>query len=297
MAKIKLLTDSGSDLKLPVAERFGIRVIPITYSFDGETYLRSDVDESIDEFYSRLRSSENPPKTTQITPAQFADIFREEADNGFDTIIYTSLSGSASGTCQNAHIAAAEVAEERGCDIRIVDSQLYTCLYAQPVIHAAHMIEKGASPDEIEKFLNDACKDFNAVFVVDDLTHLKKGGRINSATLLFANMLDIKPILTIDGGLVVQSDKVRGEKRVNKKLIEMATSRCGDLNGKTVITVCADVPEKLGPLCDELKARFPDINILNCRLGPIIAAHGGPTLYGFAYSTSGGFDIGDYEEE
>lgn len=297
MSKIKLITDSGSDLKLPVAERYGIRVIPITYSFDGETYLRSDIDENIEEFYNRLSAAAAPPKTTQITPTQFADIFREEISRGYDTIIYTALSGTGSGTCQNAHIAAAEVMEDSCCDIRIVDSQSYTCLYGQPVIHAAHMVERGASADEVEKYLNDATADLNAAFVVSDLEHLKKGGRINAATLLFANMLDIKPILTVAGGLVVQSDKVRGEKRVNKKIIEMAVSQAGDLNGKTVIALNTNAIEKVEVLIEELKAQFPDVNILSCRLGPIIGTHTGPTLYGFAYSTSGEFDISDYEDE
>ncbi len=295
--KIKLITDTGSDLKPAVAERYGIRLLPFKYSYDGETYLRSFVDESMDVFYKHLWEAEVPPKTTQITPSEFTDIFREEVENGYDAIIITTLSASASGTCQNAHLAAAEVMEETGCDIRIVDSQSYTCLYAQPVIHAAKMVAAGAGVDEVEDYLKRATADFNAVFVVNDLTHLKKGGRINAATLLFANMLDIKPILTVGGGLVVQSDKVRGEKRVNKKMIEMAADRCGDLNGKTVITVCADVDDKIAELKAELKSRFPDVNILDCRLGPIIATHGGPTLYGFAYSTSGEFDISDYEEE
>ncbi len=295
--KIKLITDTGSDLKPSVAERYGIRLIPFTYTYDGENYLRSMVDETIGEFYKHLREADTPPKTAQITPSQFADIYREEIAGGCDAIIVTTLSGSASGTCQNAHLAAAEVMEETGCDIRVVDSQTYTCLYAQPVIHAAKMVAAGAGVDEVEDYLKRATADFNAAFVVDELTHLKKGGRINAATLLFANMLDIKPILTIDGGLVVQSDKVRGEKRVNKKIVEMAANRAGDLNGKTVITVCADVDDKIAELKKELKARFPDVNILDCRLGPIIGTHGGPTLYGFAYSTSGEFDISDYEEE
>ncbi|MGN1098417.1 MAG: DegV family protein, partial [Clostridia bacterium] len=179
----------------------------------------------------------------------------------------------------------------------VVDSQTYTCLYGQPVIHAAHMVEKGATADEIEAYLKEATADFSASFVVGDLEHLKKGGRINAATLLFANMLDIKPMLTVRDGLVVQCEKVRGEKRVNKKIIEMAVKEAGDLNGKTIITVDADVPDKIEVLTAELKAQFPDIKILNCKLGPIIGTHGGPTLYGFAYSTSGKFDLSDYEEE
>ena len=225
MSNIKLITDSGSDLKLPVARRYGIRVIPITYSFDGETYLRSEIDESTADFYKKLRAADAPPKTTQITPVQFSEIFREEVSNGFDTIIYTALSGTGSGTCQNAHIAAEEVMDDLKCDIRIVDSQAYTCLYGQPVLHAAKMLQKGATADELESYLNDATADFNAAFVVSDLEHLKKGGRINAATLLFANMLDIKPLLSVEDGLVVQSEKVRGEKRVNKKLIEFATKK------------------------------------------------------------------------
>lgn len=297
MAKIKLITDTGSDLKPSVAQRYGIRLIPFTYTYDGENYMRSFVDESIEEFYKRLWAAETPPKTAQITPSQFSDIYREEIAKGYDAIVVTTLSSAASGTCQNAHLAAAEVMEDTGCDIRVVDSQTYTCLYAQPVIHAAKMVAAGAGVDEVEDYLKRATADFNAAFVVSDLTHLKKGGRINAATLLFANMLDIKPILTIGDGLVVQSDKVRGEKRVNKKIIEMAANRAGSLNGKTVITVCADVDDKLEELRKELKAQFPEVNILNCRLGPIIGTHGGPTLYGFAYSTSGDFDISDYEEE
>ena len=297
MAKIRLITDTGSDLKLSVAERYNIRLLPFAYSYDGETYLRSQIDESVEDFYKRLRVADNPPKTTQITPAEFADIFREELDAGYDTIIVTTLSGSASGTCQNAHIAAAEVMDERSCDIRIVDSQTFTCLYAQPVIHAAEMVKHGASADEVENYLHDATADFGAAFVVSDLEHLKKGGRINAATLLFANMLDIKPILTVDGGLVVQTDKVRGEKRVNKKIIETAVKNAGDLNGKTIIGAYADSREKLETLIEEIKVQFPDVNVRYCRLGPIIGTHGGPTLYGFAYSASGRFDISDYEEE
>ena len=102
MSKIKLITDTGSDLKPAVAERYGIRLIPFTYTYDGETYLRSFTDETIGEFYKHLWEAENPPKTAQITPAQFSDIYREEIAAGYDAIVITTLSSAASGTCQNA---------------------------------------------------------------------------------------------------------------------------------------------------------------------------------------------------
>ncbi len=295
--KIKIITDTGSDIKPEVAKRHNIRVIPFGYTFDGETYLKSYEDQTLDEFYDMLRKSSEPAKTAQITPAQYADIYREEISNGYEGIIVVTLSSSASGTFQNANIAAREVMDETDCDIRIVDSQTFTCLYGQPVVHAAKMIENGAGIDETEKFLKEATADFNAAFVCDSLDYLFKGGRINRATVLFANMLDIKPILTVGGGLVVQSEKVRGEKRVNKKIVEMVAKTAGDLNGKTIITVQGDVPEKLSVLEEEIKRQFPDVNILHCKVGPIIGTHIGPTLYGLAYSTSGRFDLSDYEEE
>ena len=297
MSKIKLITDGGADIKPSVAERYNIRVIPFSYTFDGENYCRTGIDETTDEFYARMRASEVLPKTTQITPGQYTEAYLEEIENGYDTIIVVSLSSTASGACQNAIMAAKEVMEDNNCDIRVVDSQSFTCLYGQPVIHAAHMIEDGASVDEIEDYLKKATADINAVFVVDDLIYLKKGGRINAATLLFANMLDIKPMLMVGGGLVVQADKVRGEKRVHKKIMDMATEHCGDLNGKTVIFVYGDVPDKRDKLEADVKERFPEVNVKFCRIGQLIGCHIGPTVYGMVYSTSGEFDISDYEEE
>ena len=297
MAKIKLITDGGADLKPSVAERYNIRVIPFSYTFDGENYCRTGIDETTDEFYARMRTSEELPKTTQITPAQYTEAYREEIANGYDAIIVVSLSSAASGACQNAILAAQEIMDETECDIRVVDSQSFTCLYGQPVIHAAHMIEAGASVDKIEEYLKKATADLNAVFVVEDLIYLKKGGRINAATLLFANMLDIKPMLKVGGGLVVQADKVRGEKRVHKKIMDMAVEQCGDLNGKNVIIVWADVPDKRDKLAEDVKEAFPGANIQFCRIGQLIGCHIGPTVYGMVYSTSGQFDISDYEEE
>lgn len=297
MAKIKIITDGGSDIKNAVAQRLGIRVIPIDYTFDGENYLRSEVDQTRNEFYEQLKASPTPPKTTQVTPISFEEIFREEAEKGYDTIIHVSISSNGSGMYQNACLAARQITEETGCDIRIVDSHAFTCIYGQPVIHAAKMAQNGESADAVVEYLTKAVEDFRAVFAVDSLEHLLKGGRINKGTVLFANMLDIKPLLTVRDGLVVQFDKVRGERRVYKKIIEKMVSDCPDFNGKTVITVNTMADEKLQKLEAELKNAFPDVNIVHCNVGTIVGSHIGPSLYGFTYSSSGEFDLSDYTEE
>lgn len=297
MAKIKLITDGGSDLKPAAAQRLGIRIVPIDYTFDGENYYKSDIDQTREEFYRDLQNAPTPPKTTQVTPLVFEEIFREELEKGYDTIIHTSISSNGSGMYQNACLAARQLMDEMECDIRIIDSQAFTCLYGQPVIHASKMVEDGADADTVEKFLIDATKDFRAVFAVDNLEHLLKGGRINKTTVLFANMLDIKPLLTVRDGLVVQCDKVRGERRVYKKIIDMMVKDCPDFNGKTIITVNTMADEKLAVLEEEMRAKFPDVNILHCPVGTIVGSHIGPSLFGFTYSASGNFDLSDYVEE
>lgn len=297
MAKIRIMTDGGSDIKMSVAEKLGIRIIPIEYTFDGTKYYKSDIDQTREEFYSDLASAPAPPKTTQVTPIKIEEIFREEIAKGYDTIIHTSISSNGSGMYQNACLAARTVMDEIDCDIRIVDSQSFTCLYGQPVIHAAKMANEGIDADTIEQYLIEATRDFNAVFAVDSLEHLLKGGRINKTTVLFANMLDIKPLLTVKDGLVVQYDKVRGEKRVYKKIIDTLVRDCPDFNGKTIITVNTMADEKLAALEKEMKERFPEVNILHCRVGTIVGSHIGPSLYGFTYSKSGEFDLSDYIDE
>ena len=81
MGNLKIITDSGSDIKRETAEKLGIRVIPISYTFDGENYYRDGIDFTIPKFYEKLRENENVPKTSQVTPIQFEEVFNEEYDN------------------------------------------------------------------------------------------------------------------------------------------------------------------------------------------------------------------------
>ena len=222
MSKIKIITDSGSDIRREVAEKLGIRMLPISFTFDGDTYYREGIDMSREEFYEKLSKSDAPvPKTAQVTPIQYEEAFNEEYDNGYDTLIVVSISSKGSGMYQNAVMSAREVMEERGGEIIVVDSMGFSCIYSGAVIHAAKMLASGSGKDEIVEYLKEATQSMKAYFLVDDLLHLKKGGRINAATLVVANMLDIKPVLAIKDGVVVQDGKLRGSKKLMKKLLNI----------------------------------------------------------------------------
>ena len=294
MSKIKIITDSGSDITWETAKKLNIRMLPISFTFDGESYYREGLDMSKEEFYEKLSDKDSPvPKTTQVTPIQFIDAYNEEYDNGYDTLIVVTISSKGSGMYQNAVMSANEVMDERGGEIIVIDTMGYSCLYGGAVIHAAKMISDGKGKDEIVSYLKDVTDSMKAYFLVEDLIHLKKGGRINAATLVVANMLDIKPLLAIKEGLVVQDGKLRGSKRLMKKLVDKAKTDGFDLSGKSVYVVNTACPDIAQELINELNSSFADIKFIELRLGAVIGCHGGPGLVGFVFSEK--YDFNDYE--
>jgi len=291
MSKIKLITDSGSDISTGIAQKLNIRILPISFTFDGENYYREGLDMGKEEFYEKLSDKNSPvPKTAQVTPVQYLDAYNEEYDNGYDTLIVVTISSKGSGMYQNAVMTAREVMDERGGEIIVIDTLGYSCFYGGAVIEAAKLLEQGKSKDEIVTYITDATKSMKAYFLVDDLLHLKKGGRINTATLVLANMLDIKPVLAVKDGLVVQDGKLRGSKRVIKKLVEKAKTDGYNLTDKSVFVVYTACKDKALELKEELASAFPEIKFIELRLGAIIGCHGGPGLIGFAFSDKFNFD-------
>lgn len=294
MSKIKIITDSGSDISWERAKELDITMLPISFSFDGENYFREGIDMSVSEYYEKLTQSSTIPKTAQVTPVEYEDVFNQEFDNGYDTLIVVTISSKGSGMYQNAVFSAKEVMSERGGEIIVVDSHGFSCLYGPAVIHAAHMLKDGKSKEEIVAYLEDVFSTMHSYFLVEDLEHLKKGGRINTATLMIANMLDIKPVLTVEGGVVVQKDKIRGSKRILKKLVSNTASEGADLSGKTVFLVYTANDSQLEELKEEINNQFSDVSFIEFKIGSVVGSHIGPELAGFVYSDK--YNFTDYED-
>ena len=279
MSKIKVLTDSGSDITLEQAKEFDIGFIPICFTFDGETVLEDKYDMGTDEFYKRLRETGDIPKTTQITPGKFSEVFSSYA-NDYDELIVFLIGSNTSGTFQNAFNAKAEVEENCNLKIHLVDTQLLSMGYGYPVIRAAQMVKEGLSSSEIISKCEAMMKSCYTLFAVETLDFLKKGGRIKTATAIIGGMLDIRPILTVTDGLVHAIDKVKGEKKVFPKFLSLLEPKLAEMKNPKVILLNADVPEKIEKLAGMIKEKFSLEPTINSSVGVIIGAHAGPGVIG-----------------
>lgn len=276
MSKIKIVCDSSCDMPRHYEKELNIGICPLGVTIDGTTY-REWYDLMPEEFYKLLVSAKDFPKTTLAGPELFLEQYKNAEKEGFDSVIVITLPASASGTFQSANIAK-EMYEDEGGTCRIVtfDSQLLSYPYGYLVVNAAQMAAEGKSVEEILEKTEYIRRHYDIYFAVDSLEYLKKGGRINSAKAAIGTFLDLKPILSLKGGLVEQVDMVRGSKRILPRIIQLLKSHKGNADFERVVIGTAANPE----LSDKYKAKlteefgcteFEDFNV-----GVVVGAHAGP---------------------
>ena len=281
MKKIKITTDTASDISLETAEKYGIHLMPINLTIDGKDY-KDRYDLSPNEFFELLPSCSNIPKTAQVTVTEHMEHFKKFCDEY--SIIHISISANASGTNQSAHLAANEIMEENpDADITILDSASFSYGYGLYVIQAAKMVQDGASKEEIISYLTDSFENCGILFFPETLEYLQKGGRISSGTKVIADILDITPILTIEGGLVTSKDKVRGRKKVFGKIAEMVAEEIDCSKTHKIAIMHGNSFENAEKMKEKLieKTGISDYDIEI--LGPTIGIHAGPGAIGVIY--------------
>ncbi len=277
MANIQIITDAASDLTKEEQIQYGIDVLPIKIIADGKEYL-SGVDMFSDEFYNLLESTDEIPKTSQPTTAEIYDLFKKHVAVGKQVFVI-ALSSNASGTYNNMHIAKNMLLEEYPeAVIEILDSQRFAYIYAWAAIHASKMAEKGCEIPEIRESVLALMDKYDVVAMPESLTYLEKGGRINKASLIFGNMLDLVPILSIRNGLMEAIGKVRGRKKPAKKLAAYIKEHAPDQSGKTLLVLNGRMEEETEELIGYLKENYPGVTIIRAKVGPTIAAHIGPVF-------------------
>ncbi len=283
MAKIKIICDSAADIPKETAEKLGIRVMPLWYTFDGENYLSDGIDLTNKEFFCKMRSEKAIPKTSQVTAPQWEEAFRQELENA-DSILCFTMSSAASGTCQSANIAKNEILSENpDADITIVDSMALSFTYGLAITKVAPMVNEGKTVEEIVEEFNLLMSKMVYFFLVEDLEYLKRGGRINLATLTLANIMDIKPVLTLKDGLVVSCDKIRGGKRLYDKFMQMYKDKGYVLSGKEIYVVNSLEDDRLDAFCEAARLAFEPSEITPIELGATIGAHAGPGVCAIVY--------------
>ena len=272
---IKILCDSITDLPIEIIKKHNIDIVPLTVIFNEKEYL-DRVDITTNEFYKMLRENDTMPKTSQATYAQFVKFFEKYKD---DEILYLAGSSAASGTYQSAILAKGDV----DANITIFDTLNLSLGSGLLVIKACEMVEQGLSVDEIVKNLENLRTDALVTFSVDTLEYLKKGGRISSTKAALGSLLNIKPILTVNDGLVVQKSQVRGKKQIFTNLVNSVIEKYGDdLTNKTVILGCGDNNEDLETLRETLLKNAKVKNVYDVNIGCVICSHSGPGVVGIS---------------
>ena len=210
--KIRIVTDSGSDLLEPHSP--AVTVLPLTITFDGESFL-DGVDLDHHRFYEKLIEGEDLPTTSQIAPAQFEDTFRAAVEAG-ETVVAVTLSAKLSGTYQSACIAAEEFPDR----VFVVDSENATIGQRILVERGLELMEQGLDAAAIAAQLDREKKDIRLVALLDTLEYLKRGGRISSSIAMVGGLLSIKPVVAVRDGEVVLLGKARGSKNGNNLLVQ-----------------------------------------------------------------------------
>ncbi|MBE7031122.1 MAG: DegV family protein [Ruminococcaceae bacterium] len=283
MKPIQLITDSSSDISLSKAQELGIHIIPQHVTFGEETYLdRYEI--TPEQFFEKLEGFDGMPKTSQITVADHMEVFQKYAAEC--DIIYVSISSKGSGTFQSAHLAAEMVKEEiPDADITILDSMNFTFGYGLWVIKAAEMVKDGVDKQTVIDFLTDKMARTEILFAVDTLEYLQKGGRISPAAKILANVLDIRPILVIEDGLVMSRDKVRGSKKLYPRMLDIMAERAYDVEKATVAVLHVNAPDKAETLLELVKSRFNAAEYVVSDIGACVGVHAGPGAVAVLYLT------------
>ncbi|SCY94285.1 DegV family protein [Alkaliphilus peptidifermentans] len=278
MKKVQIVTDSMTDIPKGLMEKYNIIVVPLTIYF-GDAEFKDGVDLTNEDFYRKLSNAVELPKTSQVPPKTFNDIFAQILEAGKE-IICVNGSGRASGTYQSAIIAREDLATDK---VDIFDSMALSFGGGLLVYEAAKMAEDGAERRDIIQRLTELKPEIDHIFTVDTLEFLRRGGRLNPMKAVIGGLLNIKPILTVREGLVEPLDKVRGSKKVIGKMVDLAKERGGDFSNKTIAIAHADTIEACIQLKEKVEKELKPKEIVMTEVGCTIGTHGGPGTLGMFY--------------
>lgn len=227
--KIRLITDSASDISVEQAEKFGIEVIGF-HILIGDKEYREHVDFTTQEFYQLMDESEDMPHTSQILISDYMDSYTRAYYAGITDLINVTIASIGSNSNNNAIAARDAFYEEHPeakdkMKITVMDSKGYTAAYGFPLIEAAKKIKKGAKADEIIAFLQDWFDSVIIVCTAFTLKYAKKSGRVGSVAAFVGEALGLKPIITFTDAVSATVAKVRGEKAVIPKLVDVALEK------------------------------------------------------------------------
>ena len=269
-----IVTDSGCDLPQNIIEKAEISVISFELTFDGEHYF-SGAEINHENFYKELRSGKLP-KTTQINSAKFTEYFEQFLKKKLD-VIYICFSSALSGTYASALAAAKDLNQIFKNKVIVVDSLCASMGQGMLVCEAAEKKKTGYSVEDLEKWLNENKSRLYHVATVNDLFHLKRGGRLSASAAMVGTLLNVKPMLKInEKGALEAFSKIRGRKAAIAALVDNMSQNMVVEENKTVFIAHSDCQDDADFLAAEINKKFGVKNFVVNFIGPVIGSHIGP---------------------
>ena len=226
MSKIKIMTDSASDISSADEQKYSIEVIPFPITLGDKTYI-SRVDFDNEQFFDLMAQYDEIPKTAQITPFQFQEIYLRQAQEGVTDLIMVLINSKGSSTYNNSVLAIDMFYDEYPqyrdvLHIHSFDGMGYNALYGALVVHAAQMCADGASLESILGYLEDILPRREIYFGIYDLKYAAKSGRIPTAAAFVGTALNLKPVMRIFDQSITTAAKCRGERKLVEKVAQMS---------------------------------------------------------------------------
>ncbi|MCL2248359.1 MAG: DegV family protein [Oscillospiraceae bacterium] len=279
MSEFKIMIDTGCDVSESFIKENNLTVMPISYQIDGETHDDGGWQKiTSTEFYNKLRSG-SMATTTLVNPARFKEKFEEIAKKD-ESLLYISLSSLLSGTYQNAVLALEEVKEEYpNCKIYCLDSINASAGIWSLVFHAVEKCKDGATLEDTAKYLEEKKNSCFALFTVDDLNHLHRGGRVSKLQAVAGTMLGVKPLLHVSlAGKLEKTGKAKGRKG---SLADLVGQMKNALDSKTkslerIIIGHGDCEEDAKTMVNLIKESYEVKESHIVAIAPSIGVHSGP---------------------
>ena len=267
-----IVCDSTADLPRELIKEYGIHIVPLKVHF-GEKEYKDGVDITPKEFYKKLQASDVLPTTSQPSPGEFAESYENILKMGGSTIISIHISAHLSGTYRSATVAKSMLPE---ADIEVIDSKQASTVLGLIVLEAARAAKSGKTKEEILALIGEMVEKIKVFFMVDSLEYLEKGGRIGKAQAILGSMLNIKPILTLEEGIIVPAAKTRGRAKGMEQLLLKMKSEIGTGKQARMAIMHAIEYDGMETLRDRVRNKWQPEELIVSDIGPVIGTHVGP---------------------
>ncbi len=293
MIKTAIATDSNSGITQKQAKKWGIFVLPMTFFVNDQQYFE-ELDISQEQFYEMIANKKTVVATSQPSPDELTTLWKRILKD-YDELVYVPMSSGLSNSCTTAML----MAKEFNGRVHVVNNQRISVTQYQSVIDAVHMAEKGIPGIKIKEVLEKDRFDSSIYIMVNDLAYLKRGGRVTPAGALLANVMNLKPVLQIQGEKLDACAKCRGVKSAKLKLLEMMhkdfETRFKDIVDSDKMSLLFSYSNVSRQEADkwkkEIESSFPGFKVDGAPLSLSIGCHIGPGSFAIACSKRSSYDI------